>query len=102
MAKGFIRLSEKIGTQFCYDWSNPDMPEDTFIYQVLERGMFKDMLSTTIYFGLDRVDFIFDQYKDGLFEATLRNYRNIRRGYLKGQERAEAIRAAIQIKADGG
>lgn len=72
------------------------MPEDTFIYQVLERGMFKDILSTTIYFGLDRVDLIFDKYKGGLFEATLPNYRNIRRGYLKGQERAVVMRAANQ------
>ena len=35
-----LTLSQKVGTQFPYDWSNPvAMSEDVFVRSVLEKGL---------------------------------------------------------------
>jgi HTH-type transcriptional regulator / antitoxin HipB len=49
-------LSEKLGLDFPYDWSNLDMSEESFIHAVLKKGRFMDILKTTHYFGLERVE----------------------------------------------
>jgi len=49
-------LSQTLGLDFPYDWSNPDMNEDTFIHHVLEKSRFMDVLRLTRHYGLNRVE----------------------------------------------
>jgi len=49
-------LSQKLGLDFPYDWSNPGMSEDTLIHQVLKKGRFMDILRLARHYGIDRID----------------------------------------------
>jgi len=49
------RLSERIGTEFPYDWSNSKIDESTFIRKVLHAHRFNDVLKIVRYFGFDRI-----------------------------------------------
>ncbi|CAN8138909.1 conserved hypothetical protein [uncultured Thiomicrorhabdus sp.] len=80
-------LSQKIGTQFPYDWSNPvAMSEEVFVRKVFEKGLFKDILRTVRYFGLERTDPIFKSLEPDLPKPTLRAYENIKVGMLNAQD----------------
>jgi len=48
-------LSEKLGLEFPYDWSNPNMSESTLIALVLEKTRFNDILKIAFNFGLERI-----------------------------------------------
>lgn len=83
-----LTLSQKVGTQFPYDWSNPlAMREEVFVRSVFEKGLFKDILQTVRYFGLERTDSVFLVIKDTLPRPTLRAYENIKLGVLNAQNR---------------
>ena len=49
------RLSERIGTEFPYDWSNSKIDESTFIRKVLYAHRFNDVLKIVRYFGFERI-----------------------------------------------
>lgn len=49
-------LSQELGLDFPYDWSNPEMSEDIFIHHVLKKGRFMDVLRLTGYYGIDRIE----------------------------------------------
>lgn len=86
-----LTLSQKVGTQFPYDWSNPlAMNEDVFVRSVFEKGLFKDILQTVSYFGLERTDSVFAMIKESLPRPTLRAYENIKLGMLNAQNRRTA------------
>jgi hypothetical protein len=81
-----LTLSQKVGTQFPYDWSNPlAMREDVFVRHVFEKGLFRDMLQTVLYFGVERTDPIFQALEDTLPKPTLRAYANIKIGFSNAQ-----------------
>lgn len=50
------RLSQKLGLDWVYDWSNPRMKESTFIRAVLQQGRFEDTLKVTAHFGIARME----------------------------------------------
>lgn len=50
-----IRLSERIGTEFPYDWPNSKIDESVFIRKVLYAHRFNDVLKIVRYFGFDRI-----------------------------------------------
>lgn len=86
-----LSLSQKIGTSFPYDWSNPSaMTEEVFIRLVMTRGLFKDMLTTIRYMGLERVQPIFDEMEPMLPAMTKQVYANIKIGYQNAQSRIAA------------
>lgn len=81
-----LTLSQKVGTQFPYDWSNPvAMNEDVFVRSVFEKGLFRDILQTVRYFGFERTDPIFKTLEKTLPRPTLRAYENIKVGMLNAQ-----------------
>jgi hypothetical protein len=84
-------LSQKIGTCFPYDWANPSgMEEDVFVRLVFEKGLFRDILQTVRYFGVERTEPIFKTLEKTLPRPTLRAYENIKVGMLNGQNRRTA------------
>lgn len=86
-----LTLSQKVGTQFPYDWSNPlSMSEDVFIRCVFEKGLFKDILLTVRYFGLEGTDSIFEMVEETLPRPTLRAYENIKFGIQNAQNQCSA------------
>lgn len=86
-----ISLSQKVGTQFPYDWANPvAMNEDVFVRSVFEKGLFKDILQTVRYFGPEYTDVIFRTIEGTLPKPTLRAYENIKLGLLNAQNRCSA------------
>ena len=79
-------LSQKVGTQFPYDWSNPSgMAPEVFIRQVIERGLFKDMLKTAHYFGMQEFAKIFNSIQTDLPTTTVKIYADIQIGYQNAQ-----------------
>ncbi|MFV1984033.1 MAG: helix-turn-helix domain-containing protein [Thiohalomonadales bacterium] len=48
-------LSEQLGLEFPYDWSNPNINSETFIRLVLAKTRFNDILRITHYFGIERI-----------------------------------------------
>lgn len=80
-------LSQKVGTQFPYDWANPlAMSDDVFIRAVFERGLFRDILLTVRYFGIERTDPVFKAVEKTMPRPTLRAYENIKLGMLNAQD----------------
>lgn len=81
-------LSQKIGTCFPYDWANPSgMEEDVFVRLVFEKGLFRDILQTVRYFGVERVESIYKEMEAGLPRLTRFAYSNIKTGYENAQNR---------------
>lgn len=86
-----LTLSQKVGTRFPYDWSNPlAMSEEVFVRKVFEKGLFRDILQTVCYFGFERTDPIFQALEKTLPKPTLRAYQNIKVGMLNAQDRQSA------------
>lgn len=46
---------EEIGLIFPYDWSNPDIEDDTLIARVLMRGLYDDVCKVCAHYGVERV-----------------------------------------------
>lgn len=46
---------EEIGLSFPYDWSNPDIEDDTLIARVLMRGLYDDVCKVCAHYGVERV-----------------------------------------------
>jgi len=91
MTMSNLSLSQKIGTRFPYDWSNPSgITEDVFIRLVMSRGLFNDMLTTICYMGFERVQPIFDEMEPLLPAMTKQVYANITIGYQNAQSRVAA------------
>lgn len=80
-------LSQKIGTSFPYDWSSPDMSSEVFVRQVFKRGLFRDMLKTVKYFGIQKTSKALEGIEEELSENTLDSYRDILKGYENAQKR---------------
>lgn len=51
-------LSQELGLDFPYDWSNPGMSEDNFIRSVLTKGRFMDVLRLARHYGVDRIEVV--------------------------------------------
>ncbi len=49
-------LSPRPKLDFPYDWSNSSMGDDQFIYKVLEKGRFMDILRLARHVGLEKLD----------------------------------------------
>jgi hypothetical protein len=54
-AEEIIPKSKKLGLSFPYDWSNPNIPDDALIFNVLDRCIFDDICKIVFHFGLHRV-----------------------------------------------
>lgn len=48
-------LRKSKGLKFPYDWSNPDIPDDVFLYRVLERGITEDIVRVAFRYGTEAV-----------------------------------------------
>jgi hypothetical protein len=67
---------------FPYDWSNPAMPEDALIVNVLKRGIFVDLCRICVYFGVERVDAMAKiVFQDAPSITYPRMIKNIRVGF---------------------
>lgn len=47
-----------LNLSFPYDWSNPALDDDTLIHNVIERGLFEDIVRITAHYGLARIQSI--------------------------------------------
>jgi len=80
MPAQIIRKSASLGLAFPYDWSNPDIPDDALILNVLDRGIFEDICIISAHYGIERVEAAAktldpDVYKYGALERKLRNIK---------------------------
>jgi len=50
-----VPYSQRLKTEYPYDWSNPQIDERVFIRKVLEAARFNDVLKVVAYFGEERV-----------------------------------------------
>lgn len=81
--------SERLGLSFPYDWSNPDMPLDTFILKVLERGRFEDVLKLVRHVGFDPVLAAMPNLDTHRRHRAARQLNNIQQGALQALLNAE-------------
>jgi transcriptional regulator with XRE-family HTH domain len=65
------QISHKLGLDFPYDWSNPNMPEDTLIAKVLEKARFADVSRIFAHFGNERVAHIAQDFGIDLKSGVL-------------------------------
>lgn len=49
------RKTQEIGLSFPYDWSNPNIADDTLIARVLIRGLFDDVCKVCAHYGVERI-----------------------------------------------
>lgn len=78
-----MRMSERLGLQFPYDWSNPSISDEALILNVLERGIFIDVCKVCAYFGMEKVQEISDSLpNNGVAGRTrVRILSNIKKGF---------------------
>lgn len=88
-----VRLSERIGTEFPYDWSNSKIDENTFIRKVLYAHRFNDVLKIVRYFGFDRIASELPYLKD---EAVTGKVISMLTRIQKGMLLARCQRHAVQ------
>lgn len=50
-----MRKSVRMQLSFPYDWSNPDIPDQSLIWAVLQRGIFDDVCRICFFYGQERV-----------------------------------------------
>ena len=51
-----VRLSQKLGLDFPYDWSNPAISDTALIGKVLDKARFMDVSKTFAHYGHMRVE----------------------------------------------
>lgn len=54
--QGAVRLSQKLGLDFPYDWSNPAISDTALIGKVLDKARFMDVSKTFAHYGHARVE----------------------------------------------
>ncbi len=54
--QGAARLSQKLGLDFPYDWSNPGISDTALIGKVLDKARFKDVSKTFAHYGHEKVE----------------------------------------------
>jgi len=75
-----VKLSEKLKLTFPYDWSNPDIDEDVFIINVLNRCYLQDIVKCVKYFGFERVKGNYVELTNDVSkQIALRQINNIER-----------------------
>jgi hypothetical protein len=75
-------LVSRLRLSFPYDWSNPAIPEDALILNVLRRGIFVDICRICVYFGVERVEALAKiAFKDTPSLTFPRMIKNIRAGF---------------------
>lgn len=87
------RLSQKLGLDWVYDWSNPRMKESAFMRAVLQQGRFEDTLKVAAHFGISRIEKELAQMQKGYYGANTISkaqgiMRRIRTGYEHVHESA--------------
>ena len=66
--------------EFAYNWSNPNIPEDTLIRKVVDKGRFHDLAVMCKQFGIERVRSL---ASDQILSSTTlqRAFQNIEQGF---------------------
>lgn len=75
--------------QFAYNWSNQNMPEETLIQKVLDKGRFHDLAVICKRYGLARVRQIAGD-KIAASPSLKRAFANIEQGFAHAQANAPA------------
>lgn len=55
-------LTRKLNLDFPYDWSNPEMSDETLIHKVVEKGRFMDILRLAGHYGIGPVEAAAQQF----------------------------------------
>lgn len=66
--------------EFAYNWSNPNMPDDTLIRKVVDKGRFHDLAVICKQFGLERVRSLASKQISGS-PPLQRAFQNIEQGF---------------------
>lgn len=82
-----LRLSEKLGLDFPYDWSNPAISDTALIGKVLDRARFMDVSKTFAHFGHARVESVAADLGIDLTSGVL---GSLMAGIKRGLEKANA------------
>ena len=89
-----VRLSERIGTEFPYDWSNSKIDGSTFIRKVLYAHRFNDVLKVVKYFGFERIANELPYLEDGAVTAkVISMLARIQTGMLLARCQRHAVQA---------
>jgi len=76
------RLSERLNFEFPYDWSNPNISESVFIYRVLEKTRFNDILTVVYCFGFEKIEQQTENFADlAQYEIINKYLKRIKKGY---------------------
>lgn len=52
--------SSDINLSFPYDWSNPEISDETLIYTVLKNTVYVDLVKLIMAYGIDRIQYVYD------------------------------------------
>jgi hypothetical protein len=74
--------SEALSLSFPYDWSNPDVDDETFIYVVLEKTIYTDIVKIMINYGAKKVLDVFNnnQWDPLTYKILSRMISNAKKG----------------------
>lgn len=88
------RLSERIGTEFPYDWSNSKIDESSFIRKVLYAHRFNDVLKIVRHFGFGRISSELPYLEDEAVTArVISMLTRIHKGMLLAKCQHHAVQA---------
>lgn len=89
LALAQARQTASLKLQFAYDWSNPNMPAETLIRKVVDKGRFHDLAMICKQYGLERVrELAGDQIAAS--PTLQRSFANIERGFARAREQHPA------------
>jgi transcriptional regulator with XRE-family HTH domain len=69
--QAFGLKSERIGLNFPYDWSNPEIDDAVLIAKVLDKARFDDVSRTIAHFGLPEVELVAQRFGIALDSGPL-------------------------------
>ena len=81
--------SKSLGLSFPYDWSNPNINDISLIINVLERGIYEDICSICVYYGIEKVENHIPDLPDyiGNSAGLKRMFKNIKEGYERAKNK---------------
>lgn len=81
------RKSQALGLSFAYDWSNPDIPDDALILNVLKRGIYEDICKIARHYGLERVEALGARSPETMdYWLMQRMMSNLKSGFAQAQQ----------------
>lgn len=87
-----MKKSELLELSFPYDWSNPDISDESLIFSILKRGIFEDLCKACAYFGIEKIEIVLNEsFFSAQEEKDIKNsILNIKRGFDRAKNSINA------------